>query len=162
MAWAQAVSWWFLWAKANCVVCSSQVVFPISGAPGGVFNNALLILKHMEKCLKRCQVYLWKHEIEFKRCALPIWNVNSQNRKWVLLPSYFIAVSAAQSWRILPLRNYLFSNFWTRTSWPSAFCLLAARFPTTNMCLTVFQSGSLKVSTQNIWMHILLWVFIFM
>ena len=109
------------------------------------------MLQQMEKCLKRCQVYLWKHEIEFKRCAWPIWNVNAQNRKCILLPIYFIAVSAAQSWRILPLRNYLFSNFWTRTSWPSALTLLAARFPTTNMCLVVIQMGSTEVSGKNIW-----------
>lgn len=96
---------------------------PVSGPPPqGAFNNALLILKQMEKCFKRCQVYLWKHETAFKRCALPVGNVKSPNRKCALLPIYFIAVSAAQSWGILPLRNYLFSNSWTRTSWPS-LCL---------------------------------------
>lgn len=111
----------------------------------------------MEKCLKRCQVYLWKHEIEFKRCALPIWNVNSQNRKCVLLPIYFIAVSAAQSWRILPPRNYLFSNFWTRTSWPSALELLAARFPTTNMCRA--EQSHWDFSGKHFHSPILYWIF---
>lgn len=118
-----AVWWWGFWAKAKATVCSSQVVFLFLGPPPqGAFNNALLILKQMEKCFKRCQVYLWKHETAFKRCALPVGNVKSPNRKCALLPIYFIAVSAAQSWGILPLRNYLFSNSWTRTSWPS-LCL---------------------------------------
>lgn len=103
------------------LLTGSLVVFPFltPHPPQGVFNNALLILQQMEKCFKGCQVYLWKLEPAFKRRALPAGDVNPPNRKCALLPIYFIAVSAAQSWGILPLRNYLFSNSWTRTSWPS-------------------------------------------
>lgn len=112
--------------------------FPIGVNPKSALNNTLLVVKQMEKCLKRCQVYLWKHEIEFNRRILPVWNVNSQNRKWILLLIYFITGSAAQNCRILPLRNYLLSNSEPEHLDHQLLHLLAARFSTINTCGAVY------------------------
>lgn len=112
--------------------------FPIGVNPKSALNNTLLVVKQMEKCLKRCQVYLWKHEIEFNRRILPVWNVNSQNRKWILLLIYFITGSAAQNCRILPLRNYLLSNSEPEHLDHQLLHLLAARFSTINICAAVY------------------------
>lgn len=112
--------------------------FPIGVNPKSALNNTLVVVKQMEKCLKRCQVYLWKHEIEFNRRILPVWNVNSQNRKWILLLIYFITRSAAQNCRILPLRNYLLSNSEPEHLDHQLLHLLAARFSTINICGAVY------------------------
>lgn len=143
-----AVRWWGFWAKAKAMVCSSQVVIPFLRLPKVYSVMHSSSWSRWESVLKGARFIYGSMRLHLRDalCQCEMWTPQTGSVLYCLFILLPYQLPRAEE-------SFLSGIIYFLTSEPEhldhqCVWLLAARFPTTNMCLVPVVPGALLTTLE--------------